>query len=150
MVRYTYIHTCILAHIHSGTYNNQYMVLDMKKVELKKAIQDGALWVVEQIPGYTIPSVYYWSCDLLPYLSIQYSLYHTCCYRYMKSGDQTDILRAGYWSSYNIPFYEDIYNMSGYFTAFEAHGTDFSYSLCPRAEIFRRDQGKVKKKQPPI
>lgn len=68
----------------------------------------------------------------------------------MKSGDQTDILRAGYWSSYNIPFYEDIYNMSGYFTAFEAHGTDFSYSLCPRAEIFRRDQGKVKKKQPPI
>ena len=28
------------------------MVLDMKKVELKKAIQDGALWVVEQIPGY--------------------------------------------------------------------------------------------------
>ena len=63
----------------------------------------------------------------------------------MKSGDQTDILRAGYWSSYNIPFYEDIYNMSGYFTAFEAHGTDFSYGLCPRAKIFRRDQGKVKK-----
>ena len=62
----------------------------------------------------------------------------------MESGDQTDILRAGYWSSYNIPFYEDIYNMSGYFTAFEAHGTDFSYSLCPRAKIFRRDQGKVK------
>ena len=62
----------------------------------------------------------------------------------MKSGDQTDILRAGYWSSYNIPFYEDIYNMSGYFTAFEAHGTDFSYGLCPRAKIFRRDQGKVK------
>ena len=66
------------------------------------------------------------------------------CYRYMKSGDQTEILRAGYWSSYNIPFYEDIYNMSGYFTAFEAHGTDFSYTLCPRAKIFRRDQGKVK------
>ena len=34
--------------------------------------------------------------------------------------------------------------MSGYFTAFEAHGTDFSYSLYPSAKIFRRDQGKVK------
>jgi hypothetical protein len=39
-------------HAHTGTYNNQYMVLDMKKVELKKVIKDGALWVVEQIPGY--------------------------------------------------------------------------------------------------
>ena len=46
------VNTSVLAHIYSGTYNNQYMVLDMKKVELKKAIQDGALWVVEQIPGY--------------------------------------------------------------------------------------------------
>ena len=35
----------------AGTYNNQYMVLDLKKVELKKAIHDDALWVVEQIPG---------------------------------------------------------------------------------------------------
>lgn len=35
----------------SGTYNNQYMVLDLKKVKLKENIEDGALWVVEQIPG---------------------------------------------------------------------------------------------------
>ena len=34
--------------------------------------------------------------------------------------------------------------MSGYFTAFEGHGTDFSYSLYPSAKIFRRDQGKAK------
>ena len=45
-----HVNTCM--HTYTGTYNNQYMVLDMKKVELKKAIQDGALWVVEQIPGY--------------------------------------------------------------------------------------------------
>ena len=34
-----------------GTYNNQYMILDLKLVELNKTIHDGALWVVEQIPS---------------------------------------------------------------------------------------------------
>ena len=33
-----------------GTYNNQYMVLDLKKVHLGMSIDDDALWVVEQIP----------------------------------------------------------------------------------------------------
>ena len=28
------------------------MVLDLKQVELKKAVHDNALWVVEQMPGY--------------------------------------------------------------------------------------------------
>ena len=42
----------------------------MKKVELKKAILDGALWVVEQIPGYVQCTfvVWYLSCmTTLPY-----------------------------------------------------------------------------------
>ena len=33
--------------------------------------------------------------------------------------------------------------MSGYSTAVEDFGEEFSYQLCPRAKIFRRDQGKV-------
>ena len=37
-----------------GTYNNQYMVLDLKKIHLKMSIEDNALWVVEQIPGYEL------------------------------------------------------------------------------------------------
>ncbi len=28
------------------------MVLDLKKIDLKKEVQDDALWVIEQIPGY--------------------------------------------------------------------------------------------------
>lgn len=36
---------------NSGTYNNQYMILDLGRVELERAVYDGALWVVEQIPG---------------------------------------------------------------------------------------------------
>lgn len=34
-----------------GTYNNQYMIVDMRKVTLGHSIEDGALTVVEQIPG---------------------------------------------------------------------------------------------------
>ena len=35
-----------------GTYNNQYMILDLRKIELERTIHDSALWVVEQIPGH--------------------------------------------------------------------------------------------------
>lgn len=35
----------------AGTYNNQYMVLDRSKVKLGHSVDDGALTVVEQIPG---------------------------------------------------------------------------------------------------
>ncbi|XP_074024702.1 phospholipase B-like 1 isoform X2 [Numenius arquata] len=98
---------------NSGTYNNQYMVLDLKKVKLQKSLDDGALYIVEQIPTL-----------------VEYS-------------DQTNVLRKGYWPSYNIPFHEKIYNLSGYAAYVEKYGMDFSYELAPRAKIFRRDQGKV-------
>lgn len=99
---------------NSGTYNNQYMILDLKKVELKKRIHTGALFIVEQIPT-----------------MVRYS-------------DQTNILQKGYWPSYNIPFDEVIYNMSSYPEMVKSFGNEYSYELCPRAKIFRRDQGNVK------
>ncbi|XP_043929904.1 phospholipase B-like 1 isoform X2 [Protopterus annectens] len=99
---------------NSGTYNNQYMILDLKKVELKKQIRTGALYIVEQIPTL-----------------VRYS-------------DQTAILQKGYWPSYNIPFDEVIYNMSSYPEMVKYYGNKYSYELCPRAKIFRRDQGNVK------
>ena len=34
-----------------GTYNNQYMVVDRSRVKLGHWVEDGALTVVEQIPG---------------------------------------------------------------------------------------------------
>ncbi|XP_025060591.1 phospholipase B-like 1 [Alligator sinensis] len=98
---------------NSGTYNNQYMVLDLKKIKLQKRLDDGALYIIEQIPGL-----------------VEYS-------------DQTDVLRRGYWPSYNIPFHKNIYIQSGYETYVQKYGLDFSYELAPRAKIFRRDQGKV-------
>ncbi|KAJ7992604.1 hypothetical protein DPEC_G00280410 [Dallia pectoralis] len=99
---------------NSGTYNNQYMIVDMKKVKLGHSLEEGTLTVVEQIPGL-----------------VEYS-------------DQTGALRRGYWPSYNVPFHSRIYNLSGYGEMWEEYGEDFSYDLCPRAKIFRRDQAEVK------
>ncbi|XP_041634444.1 phospholipase B-like 1 [Cheilinus undulatus] len=99
---------------NSGTYNNQYMVLDRSKLKLGVSVSDGALTVVEQIPGL-----------------VEYS-------------DQTQALRRGYWPSYNVPFHKKIYTLSGYVQMWQEFGEDFSYDLCPRAKIFRRDQANVK------
>ncbi|XP_071797643.1 phospholipase B-like 1 isoform X1 [Asterias amurensis] len=102
----------IVGRYNSGTYNNQYMVIDKKRISGE--FLDGTLTVVEQIPGL------------------------------VKTGDQTAILRAGYWPSYNVPFYEEIYTLSGYPAMKAKKGNLYSYQLTPRAEIFRRDNGNVK------
>jgi len=98
---------------NSGTYNNQYMVLDLKKVKLNNSIEDGALSVIEQIPGL------------------------------VEWADQTHKLRLGYWPSYNIPYFESIFNLSGYPAMVKKMGLDYTYQLAPRAKIFRRDAAKV-------
>ncbi|XP_008835888.1 phospholipase B-like 1 [Nannospalax galili] len=103
----------IFSRYNSGTYNNQYMVLDLKKVNLKKSLDKGTLYIVEQIPTY-----------------VEYT-------------EQTNILRKGYWPSYNVPFHEKIYTWSGYPLLVEKLGLDYSYDLAPRAKIFRRDHGNV-------
>lgn len=43
-----------------------------------------------------------------------------------------------------MPFHEKIYALSGYGKMWERYGEEFSYDLCPRAKIFRRDQAGVK------
>ncbi|XP_065797083.1 phospholipase B-like 1 [Muntiacus reevesi] len=103
----------VFSKFNSGTYNNQYMVLDLKKVNLNHSLDEGTLYIVEQIPTY-----------------VEYS-------------EQTAVLRRGYWPSYNIPFHEKVYNWSGYPILVKNLGLDYSYDLAPRAKIFRRDQGKV-------
>ncbi|XP_063078139.1 phospholipase B-like 1 [Engraulis encrasicolus] len=103
----------IFSKYNSGTYNCQYMVVDLNRVSLGRRIEDGALTVVEQIPGLVM------------------------------SSDQTQALRQGYWASYNIPFHSTIYVLSGYGSMWRQLGEEYSYDLCPRAKIFRRDQGRV-------
>lgn len=98
---------------NGGTYNNQYMIIDLKLFKPGQPLKPGTLWVAEQVPGYWI------------------------------SSDQTELLGRGYWSSYNVPFHEFIYNISGYPGIVQQYGPDYSYDLAPRAKIFRRDQGTV-------
>jgi hypothetical protein len=44
--------TSIFAKYNSGTYNNQWMVVDYKQFTPGKPIQPNTLWILEQIPGY--------------------------------------------------------------------------------------------------
>ena len=53
----------------TGTYNSQYMIVDLKKVTLGLELADDTLWVIEQMPGLVV------------------------------GGDQTTVLRAGLFQS---------------------------------------------------
>jgi len=98
---------------NSGTYNNQWIVVDMKKLVPGSRLQAGALFILEQIPGY------------------------------IESADVTNILSYGYWPSYNVPYFPYIYNISGFPYYAEKYGAFFVYQNNPRAEIFRQRSGDV-------
>eukprot|EP00768_Dysnectes_brevis_P003186 gnl/Dysnectes_brevis/228_a259_6416.p1 GENE.gnl/Dysnectes_brevis/228_a259_6416~~gnl/Dysnectes_brevis/228_a259_6416.p1 ORF type:complete len:555 (+),score=202.33 gnl/Dysnectes_brevis/228_a259_6416:97-1761(+) len=95
---------------HSGTYTNQWMVANTNSLTPYEPLPAGSFWVVEEIPGYT------------------------------HDEDMTDVLNTrGWWPSYNLPYFDDIYTMSGYQEAYEQYGDEYSYTNCSRAEIFDRD-----------
>ena len=91
------------------------MILDTKLFTPKNAILPGTLWVIEQIPGK------------------------------VAGADKTDVLQFSYWSSYNVPYFTEIYEDSGYPAVdLKKNRTDGSeYQLAPRAMIFKRDHGSV-------
>ena len=108
--------THIFSRYNSGTYNNQWMIIDYKRFKPGKSLKrtKGLLWVLEQLPGHV----------------------HT--------EDKTDILAAQrYWPSYNTPYFKDIFRLSGGPEKVKKYGNWFSYDKTPRALIFKRDQKKV-------
>lgn len=106
----------IFARRNSGTYNNQWMVVDYKKFKPgKKLPRKGLLWILEQLPGH------------------------------IHMDDLTSVLTAkSYWPSYNTPYYKDIFNMSGSPANVKKFGDWFTYDKTPRALIFKRDHRTVK------
>lgn len=110
--------TEIYAKHNSGTYNNQIMILDFKKFDPEKPLlQDGTLWVSEQMPGTIV------------------------------SEDMTEELRTkGYWASYNTPYFPKIQDVSGVALYLSLHPEGrffYDHEHGVRPNIFRRDQGKV-------
>ncbi|XP_067010461.2 putative phospholipase B-like 2 [Anabrus simplex] len=101
---------------NSGTYNNQWMVVDYKCFKKgNSTIQNNLLWVLEQIPGM------------------------------VQARDMTHVLREqSYWPSYNVPAFPQIFNMSGNVPLVKRYGDWFTYERNPRALIFKRDHDKVR------
>ncbi|NXW46451.1 PLBLB protein, partial [Nyctiprogne leucopyga] len=102
----------IFRRFNSGTYNNQWMVVDYKTFTPGRASPaPGVLTVLEQIPGLVVVA------------------------------DQTELLyQQGYWASYNLPYFEEIFNASGTPELVKKYGDWFTYDKNPRAQIFRRNQ----------
>jgi len=91
------------------------MILDYKLFKPFNGLQKDTLWIIEQIPGLVL------------------------------GADTTKELERSYWSSYNVPYFDQIYNISGYGTLDQKAGLTYrsTYDLCPRAKIFRRDHPKI-------
>lgn len=104
---------------NSGTYNNQWMIFDMKQFTPGKPLPNGTFWVAEQLPGFKYP----------------YGV---------TAADETSVLRdAGYWGSYNLPYFSNVYNVSGNLAMYVQEGNFFSYTNYARAKIFRRNNTDV-------
>ena len=94
------------------------MILDLNKINLKeKKIPEKSLMIIEQIP---------WETDI---------------------NDVTEILKKGYWPSYNIPYSDNIYEKSGFTYILKERNYLFpyyDYKNCSRANILKREQKKIK------
>ncbi|CAJ0578529.1 unnamed protein product, partial [Mesorhabditis spiculigera] len=104
----------IFQQYNSGTYNNQWTVLDWKKFTPGKELPDSdVLWVLEQAPGFT------------------------------SIADVTWFLKKwSYWPSYNIPYLTDINIISGFSN--KGNQFDwYRWGSSPRAHMFERDHHKV-------
>ncbi|XP_047616478.1 putative phospholipase B-like 2 isoform X1 [Phacochoerus africanus] len=105
----------IFKRFNSGTYNNQWMIVDYKAF-FPGGPSPGrrVLTVLEQIPGMVVVA------------------------------DKTsELYQKTYWASYNIPSFESVFNTSGLPALVAHYGDWFSYNGSPRAQIFQRNQSLV-------
>lgn len=99
---------------NSGTYNNQYMIVDFGKFEDGgRTITDDVFWLLEQMPGIFV------------------------------SRDMSNVLKhTGYFPSFNIPIFKETRRVSGA-EEYEEFTNFYKYETNPRKLIFDRDQGSV-------
>ncbi|KAH9502295.1 putative phospholipase B-like 2 [Bulinus truncatus] len=100
---------------NSGTYNNQWMIVDYNKfMPFQMKASPGLFYLLEQIPGTIL------------YNDLSELLYN-----------QT------YFGSYNVAYFPEIFNASGMPALVKQYGDWFTYDKNPRALIFKRDVPKV-------
>jgi len=105
----------IFARYNSGTYNNQWTIVDYKKFTAGQPLpKKDVLWVLEQIPGEVMMR------DLTWFLK-----------------------KNTYWVSYNIPYFLKIRQEVGSVEQAKKVGAWSDYNNAPRAKITRRDHHKV-------
>ena len=107
--------TNYFAMYNSGTYNNQWMVVDYKKFTPHTPIGPGTLYILEQMPGFVVTK------------------------------DMSVSLETGLnaWVSYNIPAFPEVQEKNNYSTYINTYGPFFSHDHSPRANIFRRGLSNV-------
>lgn len=104
------------AKYNSGTYNDQWMIIDTKRFVKGQGLQSQGLTVLEQLPGF------------------------------IHVEDMSEVInRQGYWASYNVPYFSSTYERSGFMATYLAtnESDSWSHARCPRAQIFARDAPKI-------
>mmetsp|Transcript_4556 Transcript_4556/g.6234 ORF Transcript_4556/g.6234 Transcript_4556/m.6234 type:complete len:596 (+) Transcript_4556:792-2579(+) len=104
----------LFSQFHSGTYVNEWMVLDFDRFSPGRVPEDGFLTVLEEIPG------------LIHYEDMT-----------------AHLIEQEYWASYNNPFFDDISEASGNAALCRAQPLTACHDSDPRAAIFRQRQSSV-------
>jgi hypothetical protein len=107
---------------NSGTYNNEYLIVDSKRLNRFQRPTADLLWIIEQFPGVS------------------------------RSADITrELVDRGYFPSFNTPWFDDLYTLAGFPEIVADWGSDGNYWTyntsarfytfareCPRVNTFER------------
>jgi hypothetical protein len=111
----------IFKQYNSGTYNNQWIIVNYARFTPGEPLPDGVLHVVEQIPTRVEFE------DVTHYLRLGFVAparrTRTTAHARRTRGTVAD--RGGgsrYWPSYNIPYFESIFNESGFIELERTYG----------------------------
>ena len=102
---------------NSGTYNNQYLIIDSKKFNRYEKPNKDLLWIIEQFPG-----IY-------------------------KSQDITNVLiNDGYFPSINTPWFEDLFILAKYpekISSWKEDGNYWDYKTSSRYLLMKREASRL-------
>lgn len=99
---------------HSGTYVNQWMVLDFHKFIPGNDPTSGFLTVLEEVPGF------------------------------IHFEDMTShLVNTSYWASFNNPYFEDISRLTGQWELCQTVDPTDCYETDPRNMLFKANQDKI-------